>query len=313
MSSKKLLKLTIHYFQTNRQILIFNLRDYLEKTQKVNFTQLKTTLMKRLVLIILFLGSLQIGHGQNSSNLELVDIFNMEYVSDPQISPDGSQVLYVRNFKDVMTDKNLSNIWLINSDGSKNRPITTGNQNDNYPRWSHDGQKIIFKSNREDERMKLYLMWIDTKEMAPLTNTPKAPGHISWSPDARSLAFSFTGLVIGSLVYSLPFVLQPLKNAFAAIESRQLDMAAVSGARPMDRFFSLVIPQARQGYATAAILGIAHTLGEFGVVLMIGGSLAGETRVASVALYEHVEAGDYANAHRLAAVLLVASVLMLSG
>ena len=146
--------------------------------------------MKRLVLIILFLGSLQIGHGQNSSNLELVDIFNMEYVSDPQISPDGSQVLYVRNFKDVMTDKNLSNIWLINSDGSKNRPITTGNQNDNYPRWSHDGQKIIFKSNREDERMKLYLMWIDTKEMAPLTNTPKAPGHISWSPDDRSLAFT---------------------------------------------------------------------------------------------------------------------------
>ena len=131
---------------------------------------------------------------------------------------------------------------------------------------------------------------------------PNGPGgwFAQWE-DARSLAFSFTGLVIGSLVYSLPFVLQPLKNAFAAIEPRQLDMAAVSGARPMDRFFSLVIPQARQGYATAAILGIAHTLGEFGVVLMIGGSLAGETRVASVALYEHVEAGDYANAHRLAA------------
>ena len=141
---------------------------------------------------------------------------------------------------------------------------------------------------------------------------PNGPGGwlAQWG-DVRSLAFSFTGLVIGSLLYSLPFVLQPLKNAFAAIEPGQLDMAAVSGARPMDRFFSLVIPQARQGYAGAAILGIAHTLGEFGVVLMIGGSLAGETRVASVALYEHVEAGDYASAHRLAAVLLVVSVVML--
>lgn len=141
---------------------------------------------------------------------------------------------------------------------------------------------------------------------------PNGPGGwlAQWG-DVRSLAFSFTGLVIGSLLYSLPFVLQPLKNAFAAIESGQLDMAAVSGARPIDRFFSMVIPQARQGYAGAAILGIAHTLGEFGVVLMIGGSLAGETRVASVALYEHVEAGDYASAHRLAAVLLVVSVVML--
>lgn len=141
---------------------------------------------------------------------------------------------------------------------------------------------------------------------------PNGPGGwlAQWG-DVRSLAFSFTGLVIGSLLYSLPFVLQPLKNAFAAIESGQLDMAAVSGARPIDRLFSMVIPQARQGYAGAAILGIAHTLGEFGVVLMIGGSLAGETRVASVALYEHVEAGDYASAHRLAAVLLVVSVVML--
>ena len=106
---------------------------------------------------------------------------------------------------------------------------------------------------------------------------PNGPGGwlAQWG-DVRSLAFSFTGLVIGSLLYSLPFVLQPLKNAFAAIESGQLDMAAVSGARPIDRLFSMVIPQARQGYAGAAILGIAHTLGEFGVVLMIGGSLAGE-------------------------------------
>lgn len=141
---------------------------------------------------------------------------------------------------------------------------------------------------------------------------PQGPGGWFGSlVELRSLAFSFTGLVIGSLVYSLPFVLQPLKNAFVAVDQAQLEMASLCGASPIDRFFSLVLPQARQGYLGAAILGFAHTMGEFGVVLMIGGSLAGETRVASVALYEHVEAGDYASAHRLAVVLLVLSVLML--
>ena len=127
---------------------------------------------------------------QEKSNLSLIDIFNMEFVSDPQISPDGSQVLYVRNFKDVMTDKNLSNIWLVNFDGSNNRPITTGNHNDFHPRWSHDGKKIIFKSNMTDKRMKLYLMWMDTKEIVPLTNTPKAPSQVAWSNDDRYLAFN---------------------------------------------------------------------------------------------------------------------------
>ena len=141
---------------------------------------------------------------------------------------------------------------------------------------------------------------------------PQGPGGwLAQLAGMRSLAFSFPGLVIGSVVYSLPFVLQPLKNAFVALDQRQLDMAAVAGARPLDRFVSLVLPQARPGYASAAMLGFAHTLGEFGVVLMIGGSLAGQTRVASVALYEHVEAGDYASAHRLAAVLMVISVVLL--
>ncbi|QCX00446.1 S9 family peptidase [Aggregatimonas sangjinii] len=146
--------------------------------------------MRNSVFIMLLLSSIIWAFGQNKTNLELIDIFNMEFVSDPQISPDGNQIVYVRNFKDVMTDKNLSNIWVINSDGSNNKPITTGNQNDFYPRWSHDGQKIIFKSNRQDERMKLYVMWMDTKEMAPLTNTPKAPGQVSWSPDDRHLAIT---------------------------------------------------------------------------------------------------------------------------
>ncbi|NHF59467.1 S9 family peptidase [Flavobacteriaceae bacterium TP-CH-4] len=127
---------------------------------------------------------------QVKSNLELLDIFDMEYITDPQISPDGSKIIYVRNFKDVMTDKNLSNLWVINYDGSNNRPITSGNQNDFYPRWSHDGTKIIFKSNKADDKVKLYLMWMDTKEIVPLTNTPQAPGQISWSHDDRYLAFN---------------------------------------------------------------------------------------------------------------------------
>lgn len=145
--------------------------------------------MKKLLQLFLVL-SAPIVFAQATSNLELLDIYNMEFISDPQISPDGSQILYVRNYKDVMTDKNLSNIWIINYDGTGNRPITTGNQNDFYPRWSHNGNKIVFKSNMEDERMKLYLMWMDTKDIAPLTNTPQAPSQVSWSNDDRYLAFT---------------------------------------------------------------------------------------------------------------------------
>lgn len=143
----------------------------------------------KLQLLVLFFVSVPL-LSQNKSPLELTDIFNMEFVSDPQISPDGTKIIYVRNFKDIMTDKNLSNLWIINYDGTQNRPLTTGNQNDSYPRWSHDGEKIIFKSNRADDKMKLYLMWLDTRETAPLTNTPKAPGAVSWSHDDRYLAFT---------------------------------------------------------------------------------------------------------------------------
>ena len=96
-----------------------------------------------LKMIILLLSICTVGHSQVQSNLELTDIFNMEFVSDPQISPDGSKIIYVRNFKDVMTDRNLSNLWMVNFDGSYNRPLTTGNQNDFYPRWSHDGKKLF--------------------------------------------------------------------------------------------------------------------------------------------------------------------------
>lgn len=139
---------------------------------------------------ILLFAIAPLSYSQVQSNVQLIDIFSMEFVSDPQISPDGSRIIYVRNFKDVMTDKNHSNLWMVNFDGSNNRPLTTGNQNDFYPRWSHDGQKIIFKSNMADDKMKLYMMWIATKETVPLTNTPKAPGAVSWSYDDNYVAFT---------------------------------------------------------------------------------------------------------------------------
>jgi len=126
-----------------------------------------------------------------------------------------------------------------------------------------------------------------------------------------SLAFSFGGLLLGSMIYSLPFVVQPLRDAFAAIGEQPLEAAACLGAGPLDRFRSVVLPLARPGYVTAAVLGFAHTLGEFGVVLMIGGNIPGETQVLSIAVYEHVEALDYARAHVLAAGLLLVSFLLL--
>ena len=127
----------------------------------------------------------------------------------------------------------------------------------------------------------------------------------------RPLAFTFTGLVIGSVIYSLPFVVQPLQNAFNAVGRRPLEAAATLRASPLDRFFTVAVPLARPGFLTACVLGFAHTLGEFGVVLMIGGNIPGETRVASIAIYDHVESLDYVSAHWLAAGLLVLSFLLL--
>jgi len=127
-----------------------------------------------------------------------------------------------------------------------------------------------------------------------------------------TLAFSFTGLVIGSVIYSLPFVVQPLRDAFAAIGDRPLEVAATLGASPWQTFSSVVLPLSRPGLLTAFVLGFAHTMGEFGVVLMIGGNIPGETRVASIAIYERVEALDYAAAHGLSLTLLVLSFALLA-
>lgn len=142
-----------------------------------------------------------------------------------------------------------------------------------------------------------------------------SPG--SWVSQALSwlgiqpLAFSFTGLVIGSVIYSLPFVVQPLQGAFLAVGQRPMEVAATLRASPWDRFWSVAVPLARPGFLTATVLGFAHTLGEFGVVLMIGGNIPGKTQVVSIAIYEHVDMLNYAHAHALAGVLLVSSLLLL--
>lgn len=127
----------------------------------------------------------------------------------------------------------------------------------------------------------------------------------------RPLAFTFGGLLVGSVIYSLPFVVQPLQAAFEVIGRGPLEAAATLRASPLDRFITVAIPLARPGFITAAVLGFAHTLGEFGVVLMIGGNIPGETRVASIAIYDHVEAMDYSSAHGLAGLLLLISFLLL--
>jgi molybdate transport system permease protein len=125
------------------------------------------------------------------------------------------------------------------------------------------------------------------------------------------LPFTFAGLVIASVVYSLPFMVQPLQSAFTAIGKRPLEVAATLRASPLDTFFTVVVPLAWPGYLTASILTFAHTVGEFGVVLMIGGSLPGKTRVASVQIYDYVQALEYGQAHRLAVVMLLFSFLVL--
>ena len=127
----------------------------------------------------------------------------------------------------------------------------------------------------------------------------------------RTLAFSFEGLVIGSVIYSMPFVVQPIRNAFEAIGDRPLEVAATLRASPLDRFRTIALPLALPGFLTGAVLGFAHTVGEFGVVLMIGGSIPGETKVLSVAIYDYVETLRWAEAHILAGGMLVFSFLVI--
>ena len=126
-----------------------------------------------------------------------------------------------------------------------------------------------------------------------------------------SLAFTFSGLVLGSVIYSLPFVVQPLQATFTQIGNRPLEVAATLGASPLDRFFSIILLLAWPGFLTAGVLGFAHTLGEFGVVLMIGGNIPGKTQVLSVTIYDYVERMQYANAYWLSGLLLLLSFSLL--
>lgn len=137
---------------------------------------------------------------------------------------------------------------------------------------------------------------------------PKGP--VGWFGNG-TLAFSFTGLVVGSVIYSLPFVVQPLQNAFQSIGAAPLENAAILGASPWDRFRSVVMPLSRPAFITASVLGFAHTVGEFGVVLMIGGNIPGETRVLSIAIYDHVDSLEYGAANSVALLLLIGSLLLL--
>ncbi len=138
-----------------------------------------------------------------------------------------------------------------------------------------------------------------------------ALGHFWQQLTGTQLAFSFSALVIGSVIYSLPFVVQPLQTAFQRIPQGLLEAAATLGARPLDQFRSVVLPLSRRSFLTAASLGFAHTVGEFGVVLMIGGNIPGETQVLSIALFDYVESLRFDEAHRLAGALIVFSLALL--
>lgn len=162
---------------------------------------------------------------------------------------------------------------------------------------------------------------VGTLVALPLVLPPTVLGFyllIALGPDGlggllgvRTLAFSFEGLVIGSVVYSMPFVVQPIRNAFEAIGERPLEVAATLRAAPLDRFLTVALPLARPGFLTGAVLGFAHTVGEFGVVLMIGGGIPGETKVLSVAIFDYVETLRWTEAHVLAGGMLVFSFLVI--
>lgn len=145
-----------------------------------------------------------------------------------------------------------------------------------------------------------------------VTLGPHGPvGGLMEALGGRPLAFTFAGLVVGSVIYSLPFVVQPLQGAFTSVGRRPLEVAATLRASPFDRFFTVAVPLARPGFLTATVLGFAHTVGEFGVVLMIGGNIPGRTQVLSIAIYDHVESLEYSHAHILSGGLLMISFLLL--
>jgi len=140
-------------------------------------------------LLFCVLASTWLAAGQSPEVFQPQDVFQLEYASNPQISPDGKKVVYVRNFMDVMTDKPLSNLWMVEADGSNHRPLTTGNQNDRSPQWSADGERLVYVSN-QDGGSQIYMRWMDTGQTAKLTNLTQGPGNLSCSPDGKWIAFT---------------------------------------------------------------------------------------------------------------------------
>ena len=141
---------------------------------------------------------------------------------------------------------------------------------------------------------------------------PQGPiGHLTQRLGLGYLPFTFHGLVVTSIIYSMPFVIQPLQSTFMSIPSRLMEAASTLGASPLDRFLTIVLPLSKSGLMTAAVLGFAHTVGEFGIVLMIGGNISGVTRLVSVQIYDHVEALEYVHAHWLSGIMLLFSFLVL--
>ena len=152
---------------------------------KGSITYLKKLNMKKIIWIVLVLISTS---SFAQEKFDYMDVFQLEWVSDPQISPDGQKIIYTRNYNDVMTDQTYSNLWIINFDGTDNRPLTTGNHNDFSPRWSPDGDRVLYKSNK-DKSVQLYLRWLDNSAETKLTNTQMSIGNIIWSPDGKLIAF----------------------------------------------------------------------------------------------------------------------------
>src|SRR5579859_8233985 len=139
----------------------------------------------------------------SSRHLTVMDEFQLQLATDPQISPDGKKIVYVRRFADPMTDKRYANLWIINSDGSDHRPLTTGNRSDASPRWSPDGSRIAYLSDA-DGKMQIYVRWMDSGQTARITNLEEGPDAIAWSPDGKMLSFSSLVLGRGPHLADLP-------------------------------------------------------------------------------------------------------------
>lgn len=145
--------------------------------------------MKQLFTLLLFVGSLFFLHAQNADVLEPINVFDLEFASNPQISPDGKSIVYIRNFKDIMTDKNRSNLWVMDVEGNHHLPLTTGMENDRSPRWSPDGKQLLYVSSKE-KSSQLYLRWMESGLEARLSNLQSSPSNITWSPDGKWIAFA---------------------------------------------------------------------------------------------------------------------------